>query len=263
MQNFSKSSQMKILMVGIGYVGEQILQQFQNHQVVVTTTSEEKVEKLKSLSSEVFLLPDFPGSLFDVVIVTVAPKRGTSYAETYLKTAQMLIKNLKRPLPFLIYTSSTSVYEGNTGDVTEEVLLKSHLENSRILQSTEELLLEHFKENACILRLGGIYGQGREIAKRALYFSGKKMQTTGKEPTNHIHRDDIVRAVLFCMQKRCSGVYNLVNDSHPSRKELYEKLCAHQHLPLPIFGNEEEKGYRVSNAKIKAEGFTFQHETLE
>jgi hypothetical protein len=103
--------------------------------------------------------------------------------------------------------------------------------------------------------MGGIYGPGREIEKRALNITGKQMQGSGEEYTNHIHLEDILRALKFCLEKHLKGVYHLVNDSHPSKKELYGQG--------PIWSSKHSGlGYRVSNQKIKEAGFVLSRPTL-
>ena len=87
----------------------------------------------------------------------------------------------------------------------------------------------------CTLRLGGIFGPGRDLLERAKKLSGKTLPGTGNEPTNHIHLDDIVSAILFCLDKRLSGTFDLVNEEHRSRKQFYSSLSSLLKLPPPSF----------------------------
>lgn len=259
---------MKIIVMGAGYVGIPLLEELGKlgFSMTVTTTDPSKVEGLKVYSSEVVLLNEEDQHQLtrlierhDGMVVLIAPKGKKSYEETYLKMARKISESLKgRKTPFyLLYTGSTSVYEGITTEWgTEEMLLEGESENSKILLESERYFLKW--PSACVLRLGGIFGPERDLEKRARYFSGKELPGTGDEPTNHIHRDDIVAAILFCLKHRLTGIFNLVNDEHPSRKELYQNLCASLSLPLPRWNPHLEgsrKGYKISNAKIKASGF--------
>ncbi len=264
---------MKILVLGVGYVGMALLPSLkqEGHEIYVTTTKPERVETLLSYADHVLLLNGTENNglkhyvdVCDAIIVLVAPKNSQKYEETYLDTAKSVVAALKgRKRPFyLLYTSSTSVYKGKEKDwVTEEVECNPPDENGKILVETEKLYLG--LPDSCILRLGGIYGPGRDLLKRAGYFSGKEMEDAGEAVTNHIHRDDIVSAIGFCLNHRLSGVYNLVNDDHPTRRELYTDLCQKAVLPPPVWkSGVQHQGYNVSNQKITLAGFKFLHSRL-
>lgn len=264
---------MKILLMGAGYVGIALLRQLQDlpSEVYITTTREEKIEILRPYGKNVLLLNGRSDEKFkewisfcDAMIVLVAPGSSRDYETTYLETAKKISSALnERRSPFhLIYTGSTSVCEGTCADwVTEEMKLDPPSANGKILLETEKVYL-HSKADACVLRLGGIYGPNRELIDRARRLSGKEMPGSGEEPTNHIHLDDIVGAILFCLTHRLTGIYHLVNDDHPTRKELYSALSESIQVPSPIWSSKEKSGYRVSNRKIKEAGYIFQHPRL-
>lgn len=268
---------MNILVMGAGYVGMALLQHLQSlpHEVFITTTQESRVEFLKPYGKDVLLLsPNHNQDLWnlidscDAVIVLVAPKNSHNYQSTYLDTAQTIVKGLKnrtRSL-HLIYTSSTSVYENTSNDwVTENTPLNPVTENTKILIETEKCYLDSYA-NTCILRLGGIYGPKRELEERAKRLSGKEMAGMGEGPTNHIHLEDIVKAIMFCLDHSLIGVYNLVNDDHPNRKKLYCDLCHSLKIPSPLWNHDPsvsiKGGYKVSNKKIKDSGLILDHPKL-
>ena len=328
---------MKLLIIGAGYVGEALLVRLQKspYEVIVTTKKKERIKTLQKYGQVFFLDPNIDegfnletavsrfNELIDAcdgAIVLVAPGESQSYEDVYLGTAEKIscaLKNRKKPF-YLLYTSSTSVYEGinselgteslfsnssglwiaskprgwlnrsqvniknmdlaaifhprelsrdsrdrfNLKTVSEEIILNPVSVKSKVLLKTECCYLNS-NAATCILRLGGIYGPDRELIDRAKRFSGKEMPGTGYESTNHIHLDDIVAALLFCLEHSITGVYNLVNDDHPTRKELYTNLCRTQNIPSPIWKSEKSlgisSGYLVSNQKIKDVGFTFKH----
>lgn len=256
---------MKILLIGAGYVGSELLKKLSSHEIVVTTTDKTKVDVLKRYAKGVVLISD-DNSLdryaddFEALILLVAPKNGQSYAGTYLKTAQTVISLLKKRLKpcYLLYTSSTSVYEDIGQEwATEALALVPDGENAKILLETEKTLLAH--PLTCILRLGGIFGPMREISKRALAFSGKELAGDGSEPTNNVHLSDIVAAIKFCIEKSLTGIYNLVSNEHPTRRELYDKLSLRAEIPGPIWNPalpQRKKTSKACNKKILEAGFT-------
>ncbi len=269
----SWSKQMKILLMGAGYVGMALLRQLQDltSEVYTTTTREEKIETLRPYGKDVLLLNGNSDeklkewiSFCDAMIVLVAPGSSRDYETTYLETAKKVSSALnEKKSPFhLIYTGSTSVCEGSHADwITEELELDPPSANGRILLETEKIYL-HCKADACVLRLGGIYGPKRELIDRARRLSGKEMPGSGDEPTNHVHLDDIVSGILFCLTRRLTGIYHLVNDDHPTRKDLYSNLSKSIQVPCPIWSSKGQSGYRVSNRKIKEAGYIFQHPRL-
>ncbi|MES2199901.1 MAG: NAD-dependent epimerase/dehydratase family protein [Chlamydiota bacterium] len=249
---------MKLLVMGAGYVGMALLEylKHEEHEIYVTTKDAGKVDLLKPYAKEVILLESLDDvdvliDACDGMIILIAPKNKESYEDTYLSMAKKVSSRLKgREKPFyLLYTSSTSVYEGIDNKLAmEDLILEPKSENAKILLETEKLLLS--STTACVLRLGGIFGPNREISKRALHLVGKKMPGSGDEPTNHIHLDDIVKAIAFCLKHRLTGIYNLVNNDHPTRKELYPNCLWDLSLP------HIKKDYEVSNRKILDAGFT-------
>ena len=258
--------------MGAGYVGMALLTSFEkkSYEVCITTTQKERVEMLKLYGQQVLLLNSADDQNLketletcDGIIILIAPKNSQSYEETYLHTAKRIVSALgERLTPFyILYISSTSVYEGTEGEwVFEDSPLHPYSENAKILLQTERCYL-NAGVDTCILRLGGIYGPKRDLLDRARRFSGTQMSGTGLEPTNHIHLSDIINAINFCLTSSLLGIYNLVSDSHPTRKGLYSSLCFSLGLPIPIWNDTESKikSYKVSNQKIKESGFTFTH----
>lgn len=267
---------MKLLLVGVGYVGLALAKAIQNsaYEIFIATTSPDKVQHFQSLARQVFLLDgSSPQSLkqaldrVDAVVIMVAPGSQGSYEDTYLKTAchiEACLKDRVKPL-HIIYLSSTSVYEGQNAEWVNEAMdiapLSAH---TKVLAEAEKIYLKH--TSTCIFRLSGIYGPDRTLEKRALNFSGRTLKGTGNEVTNHIHLDDIVRGIVFALERCLLGVYNLSNDAHPTRNELYGELCRKLHLAPPLWDPSQPRrrasAYKVTNQKIKLCGFDFLHPNL-
>lgn len=263
--------------MGVGYVGTRLVLGLKSrgYELVLTTTTASKVERLKEFTDEVLLIqPTVECDLLkkaihesDGMIILISPKEGRGYEETYLHTAQLVMSYVKeRKAPFyLLYTSSTSVYEGIDDEwATEDMKLHPLSPHSRILLETENEYVTH--PTSCILRLGGIYGPGRTLEDRARKMSGTKLPRSGDEPTNHIHVDDIVSAIQFCLNRRLTGIYNLTNDDHQSRKVLYGEICQSLGILFPQWSDGAQgklhRGYKVSSLKIQSEGYIFKHPRL-
>jgi NAD dependent epimerase/dehydratase family enzyme len=80
-----------------------------------------------------------------------------------------------------------------------------------------------------------------------------------------IHKLDCAAAIDYALRHHLEGVFNLSDNEHPTRKELYDSISQKFHLPKvqwdPKHTPLHSGNKRVSNHKIKAEGFAFHHPT--
>lgn len=265
---------MNVAIIGCGYVGTALARYW--HQelgfvVTATTTTPERVAALEAIAQRVVVLngDDFEGmrSLLqnqDTVILSVGAKSANGYKEAYLHTAQTLMSALKKAptVRQLIYTGSYAVYGDKGGAwVDEDSAVAPTNENGEILAQTEQVLLSESSDDlkVCILRLGGIYGPGRELVKIFGRVAGKTRPGDGSDATNWIHLDDIVGAIEFARKNQLQGIYNLVDDAHLTSFELISQVCEKHQLPQVIWDSSATsvRSYnaQVSNQKIKNAGY--------
>ncbi len=268
---------MNIVIIGCGYIGSEIaaIWKRKGHTVTATTRDPDKVDELSRAAQKVVIIKGNDEDELipliaenDLILVTVAADSAEHYESAYLNTAQIFRHlALEMDLPrTLIYTSSTSVYGDHHGqwvDETSELLAKS--EQGKVLIEAEKhyLSLEELGWNVCLLRLSEIYGPGRELSKRVKNMEGRILPGGGEQYTNMIHKIDAAHAIDYAQRHHLEGIYNLSDDVHPTRKELYDSISEKfqyqfvkwdpTHLPLHT-GNK-----RISTHKIKAEGFAFRH----
>lgn len=264
----------KVTIIGCGYVGKEVarLWQQQGLMVTATTTSPERVEELHTVADRVRVLKgtdreDLQDCLLDQqrVLVCVGSKRGANYEETYLNTAKTLAEVLPNTqVQQLIYTSTYSVYGQHHGAVvTEATPVQPATANGEVIAATEQTLLGLSGLKVCVLRLGGIYGPGRTLARIYGRAAGQTRPGNGGEWANWIHRSDIVGAIEFARSHSLSGLYNLVQDEIPTVRELIERVCDLNNL-APVQWDPSQPSARpynakVSNAKIKAAGYQLAH----
>jgi nucleoside-diphosphate-sugar epimerase len=269
---------MNIAIIGCGYVGCAIAKYWQqktNFVVTATTTTPARISELQAVAQKVIVTKgNDPEGLKrvlenqDVVLLSVAAKSGEFYQEVYLETAKTLISILPEMsnIRQLIYTGTYSIYGDRNGAIVdEETAVKPSSPNSIILQQTEEVLLSAASDNlrVCILRLGGIYGTGRELIKIFGRLAGSTRPGTGNNITNWIHLDDIVGVIDFAHQHNWQGIYNVVDDAHLLNRELFNNLFTQHNLP-PIIWDASQQSNRqynvwVSNQKIKDAGYNLIH----
>lgn len=269
---------MNVAIIGCGYVGSAVAQYWHENMsfiVTATTTNPERVTALQALAQRVLVVQgnDSEGLKSalknqDAVLLSVSAKKANSYEETYLQTAHTLVSVLKQTpsIQQLIYTSSCSVYgEQNGALVDEETSLAPTNSSGEILRETEQVLLSASSENlrVCILRLGGIYGPGRELVKIYQRLAGTTRPGSGKEPANWIHIDDIVAAIEFARRSCFEGIYNLVDDDNLTTNEVAERVCEIYNLPKVAwdYSLSSKRSYnaKLSNQKIKEAGYKFTH----
>ncbi|MDJ0799688.1 MAG: SDR family oxidoreductase [Calothrix sp. MO_167.B12] len=272
---------MNITIIGCGYVGYAVAQYWHHRMsfmVTATTTTPERIPELQAVSLKVLVVKgNDPVGLKsvlknqDVALLSISSKRLGDYEKAYLDTAKNLVSVLKEnsTLKQLIYTSSCSVYGNRNGTIVDEQTPTVPASSTnKILRETEEILLTASNEklNVCVLRLGGIYGPGRELAKIYSRVAGKTRPGTGKEPANWIHLDDIVGGIEFARHQRLQGIYNLVDDANLTNREVIEQVCEQHNLSRVIWDSSQtsQRKYNVnvSNQKIKDAGYKLLHPNM-
>ncbi|MGJ5672801.1 MAG: SDR family oxidoreductase [Nostochopsis sp.] len=269
---------MNITIIGCGYVGSKVAKFWQQERgfiVTATTTTPERVEELEAIAQRVIVVNGNDVEKLksvlknqDVVLLSVGAKGPNAYEESYLETARTLVSVLKQTpsIQQLIYTSSCSVYgEQNGALVDEETQVAPTTPNGQILLETEQELLSGSNEHlcVCILRLGGIYGPGRELVKIYSRIAGTTRPGNGEEPANWIHLDDIAAAIEFARRHRLQGIYNIIDNDNLITREIADRVCEIHHLPKVRWdfslNNKRPYNAKISNQKIKEAGYEFIH----
>jgi nucleoside-diphosphate-sugar epimerase len=273
---------MKLAIIGCGYVGSAVARLWHQagHEVTVTTTTPAKQQQLQAIASKVAVVTgnDLTGlkqivAERDVVLLSVGSKQRTpeTYRQAYLETAQNVVAAIQASpgVKQLIYTSSYGILKDNSGaTIDETVTVEPKDEFSAILHQTEqELLSVSESDRTCILRLAGIYGPQRELIKIFRRVAGSTRPGSGREYTNWIHLEDIVRAIDFVRAKQLQGIYHLNSDEVLTLKEFFERLFSAHNLP-PVTWDSSQTSTRtsnikLSNQKIEDAGFKLAHPQIE
>lgn len=269
-----------VAIIGCGYVGSAVARcwQPQGLTVTATTTTPSRIDSLAEIADRAVILHGSDASALetllrdqDVVLLSIGAPNSDAYAETYLSTAKTLAAVLpKTPrVRQVIYTGSYAVYGDQQGNwVTEETPVDPVNRNSEILVETEQVLLSAAtdRRHICILRLGGIYGAGRELIKIFRRAAGTTRPGDGSEASNWVHLEDIVGAIDLARQQQLQGIYNLVQDNPPTVKMLLDRLFAtHQLQPVTWDATQTSRrayNAKVSNQKLKQAGYSFIHSEL-
>ena len=256
--------------VGCGYVGTAVAVHLrdQGYELIGTTTGPSRLAELCDLVDHPRILcAGDPGADFSVLddldglLIAMAPTSASyeedQYRAVYGEAVPALVEALRqrprqRPL-HISYLSSAGVYGDQSGTITTELSAPdlSNTTNALLVQAETAVLgLNNPLIQTCVLRLGGIYGPGKDVPSFIRSASGQQVPKNGNHINAWVHLDDIVRGVDFALQRRLQGIYNLVDDLQLTRRELSNALCDDEGLPPVIWENHDRPGARVFNARV-------------
>ncbi|WP_397381085.1 shikimate kinase [Prosthecobacter sp.] len=267
---------MKVLIAGCGFVGERVadLLHAAGHEVIGLTHSPESAARLATVkpwrtescdisnSADVIALAAklIAGSI-DTVIHCASSSRGGAemYQAVYVDGMRHLTQAF--PAAFPLYTSSTSVYPQQNGEIVDETSFADpDRDTGRLLREAENIALD---AKGTVARLAGIYGPGRSFVLKNLLEGKAAIEGNNGQGRilNQIHADDAASAVVHLVTQRLSGIYNIVDDAQVTQRQCVERLCSIFGVKVP--GTREpdpnrKRGWshkRVSNTKLHATGW--------
>ena len=163
---------------------------------------------------------------------------------------------------FCVFTGSTSVYPQNNGSVVTEESRTGGTPTGDVLLEAERLALG---AGGAVVRLGGIYGPGRT---RFIEAARTGAPTSGDPDgfINFIHRDDAATALHHAGRLNLGGIWNAVDDHPVRRAELAEAIRNGSPFTDDVAAVYDRRipvtGKRVSNAKLRAAGWTPRYPTV-
>ena len=267
--------------IGCGYVGSAAALHFRRlgYEVTGTTTGPGRLAELCHVVDypRLFRAGDATTDLsvldgLDGVLIAMAPTGNTvasdQYKAVYGEAVPSLVQAIqsrvgRRPM-HVTYLSSAGIYGDQSGQLCNELTPpdRTHPTNALLADAEAAVLsLNQAAETpACVLRLGGIYGPGMDIASHIQAASGQCVPKNGNHINAWIHLQDIIRGVDFAVSRQLQGIYNLVDEMQFTRRELSNALCDSQGLPPVIWENIDRPdarifNARVSNARLRALGF--------
>lgn len=265
---------MKILIFGCGYLGYRAarLWQARRDEVIAVTRSAARAREwtaqgLTAVVGDVLrpeTLPTIPP--VDLCLYSVGYDRsaGPGKREVYVHGLGKVLPILKDRMHRLIYVSSTSVYGQSRGEVVhEDSACQPVSEGGRICLEAEQLLRSAFDCDAscsvAVLRLAGIYGPGRLLARRESLLAGTVLTVNPDGWLNLIHADDAARLVVRVGDNLTASTTYLVSDTEPvRRRDFYEHLAQLCGAPPPRFANGDDSlNKRCDSTRIRR-AFEFQ-----
>jgi nucleoside-diphosphate-sugar epimerase len=224
------------LIIGCGYLGRRVARNWsmQGDTVFALTRTSEHAEEFRQSGltpiigdiTDAASLAGLPA--VDTILFAVGLDRGTSHSQhdVYVSGLDNVLYHLEGKVRRLIYISSTSVYGQNEEEwVDESSDCRPDSPNGQVCLDAERLL-QHKVPQANILRLAGLYGPGRVVARIEALRAGQVPEGNPDAWLNLIHVDDAVAAVLACERRGVPGATYLVCDDSPCRRREYYSLLA-------------------------------------
>ena len=247
----------KISIVGCGWLGLPLAKRLieEGHDVKGSTTRVERFAEIQAVGVKAFQLKAENGIWLgdelsdfltcDILIIAIPPgtKRNSesSHSEE-VQTLMQVIADFKINIEKILYVSSTSVYKNDNRVMIESDVVTEVDAENKVLFRAEKHIQSSRVKNKVILRLGGLTGYDRMLAR---FFAGKSELAGGNEPVNLVHRDDVISVVLFLIKNEFGDiVLNVCSPLHPTRKDFYTQLSNRFHLDQPFFSNNLHSNWK-------------------
>ncbi len=258
------------LIVGCGYLGRRVAARWvgAGDTVFALTRSRNHADELTSRGIQPII-----GDVLDRTTLASLPTAKTVlHAVGYDRTSDVSkrdiyvdgLRNVLTALPSaverFVYVSSTSVYGQSEGEkVDESSPCAPTTESGRICLDAENVVRDTLTNRMSphVLRLSGIYGPDRLIARIDGLRAGRPLQANPHGWLNLIHVDDATTAVLACSDSRVGDPsVTLVTDDRPlQRRNYYEALARLVSAPVPKFeipsDDSPNLGKRCNNRRLR------------
>ncbi len=267
---------MNFLIIGCGYVGRRAAESWLRwgHHVSALTRSAQNAAQLSEMGISPYVgdvldpasLAALPAA--DVMLYAVGFDRtaGPTQRDIYVHGLDNVLNHAADRAERLIYLSSTSVYGQTDGTwVDESSPCRPARPNGQVCLEAETLLLQHegaaARESRNILRLAGIYGPDRLLARVEALRSGEPLKGNPDAFLNLIYVDDIVRSIDACLERGGKDTLYLVCDDRPiTRLEYYSELAKLSGAAAPRFvpgdtarHSLESLNKRCRNTRLRSE----------
>ena len=261
----------RLLIFGCGFLGSRVARQWRERggTVAAVTRSAEKAEQLTAQGIEPVLAdlmrPETLTALPQVarVLYCVGSDRSSPWSKEslYRDGLTHVLDALQGNFDRFVYVSSSSVYGQDDGSWVDETSpTEPTTDGGRICLAAEQRLRERV-EHATILRMSGLYGPDRLLARIDQLRAGEPLGGNPEAWLNLIHGEDAARACVAALTLPSPGPLYLVSDDRPlSRREYFTALAMHVGAPPPQFSGASTSRHtpdglnkRCRNERVKHE----------
>lgn len=243
-----------VIIFGCGYVGTALAEHLlgQGVRVAALTRNAEKAASLRELGLVEVMEGDLDSTdwhnqvqgRYEAVVNCVSSAGGgiAGYRKSYVDGQRSILEWAKaQPIRSYVYTSSTSVYPQDGGArVDESADTSGAPATGQVLLESEALLAEAGLPHWYVLRLAGIYGEGRHFMLNQVREAQGEIPGSGDYAMNMIHLEDIVSAICAALPgKAASGIYNITDNAPTTKAEVVAFLADAMNLAVPEFNPDK------------------------
>jgi nucleoside-diphosphate-sugar epimerase len=258
---------LNVLIVGCGYLGSRAAERLaaDGQRVFAVTRSAERADEFAGRGWTPIV-----ADVMHPVAIAAAPRMDAAlYAVGFDRTAGVpkrvvsvdgftnVLQALSGRCGRVVAISSTSVYGQSDGEfVDESSPTEPAGEGGRICLEAERALwdwrdAQSAEVNVSVLRLAGIYGPGRMLARADSLRAGEPMSGRGDAWLNLIHGDDAAALAITAIKRGGDRAVYLGVDAEPVRRaDFYGRLASLLGAPGPTFTGIVEAGGRGSETGI-------------
>lgn len=249
-------------MIGCGYLGKRVAIEWLEAglRVAVTTRSPERAIEFERAGFAPIVcdvtnsasLGQLPTA--EVTLWAVGFDRTGSHSlrDVYVRGLEQALNQPELQETHLIHISSTSVYGQTEGSIVDEdSVCEPERENGQICLDAERVVMGRTGRST-ILRLAGIYGPQRLLARAQQLQNQEPLAGNPLAWLNLIHVTDAVRAVRAVERSSdCAPLYLVSDDEPVTREDYYRELANVLQAPEPLFAPDlpDRKGDRGLNKR--------------
>ncbi len=270
---------MRIFIFGAGYSAQAFARMAaeRSGSIAGTTRSPEKFATLRSTGIEPFL---FNGEHISTeitealattthLVISVGPNE---HGDPVMNAARQIILKDMPALRWIGYLSTIGVYGDHSGAWVGEDSECRPVSKRSVARLAAETAWQTLGNEAALpvalLRLAGIYGPGRNAFVNLQAGKAKRIVKPG-QVFNRIHADDIAGSLWLLAQRKTGGIFNIADNEPAPPQDVVAfaaGLMSVEPPPETPFETAEltpmarsfyGENKRVSNARIKAEGYEF------
>jgi nucleoside-diphosphate-sugar epimerase len=247
-----------IAIIGAGWLGAAIANACTGP-VIATTRSGRRPDALATAIdiATLDLLADpidlAPIAHAEAWLFAIAPGRDQDRRALYVDGPTRLLARLRETrVRRVVWIGSTSALPDTNGIVDETHQTWPTEPRGIVQREAERAVQQHCDAEDVawmVLRMGGLYGPGRELGR---IFGGNPGD--GDRATNLVHRDDAVTAAIAALASSRAGIVHVVDDDHCARRVMIDAARASAGLaPAEWAGAPAPPphGKQVANARLR------------